>query len=129
MDITRTEIILVSKLPRRNVPWAGKLMAVRNGGVLYVPVAFFRGESVPVLHKRILADAGLGRFKPSSPENMGGCFVKVFMGTVVLSSSSGDFGPIKEQEVILPHIETALRDFLLLKKIVIKEIDTDGLEV
>ena len=56
------------------------------------------------------------------------CFVKVFIGTVVLSSSSGDFGPIKEQGVILPHVTTALRDFFLREKIVIQEINTDGLE-
>ena len=42
MDIERTEVILTSKLPGRSVPWEGKLMAVLNGSVLYVPVAFWR---------------------------------------------------------------------------------------
>ena len=128
MDIERTEVILTSKLPGRSVPWEGKLMAVRNGGLLYVPVAFWRKGQKSPLHKHILAAAGLEGIRRNSPENMGGCFVKVFMGTVVLSSSSGDFGLIKEQGIILPCIETALREFFLREKVAVQEIETDRLE-
>ena len=127
MAIDRTEIILTSKLPWRSVPWDGKLMVVRSGGVLYVPVAFRpKGRELP-LHRRILRDAGLEHIGRSSPENMGGCYVKMFMGTVVLKGESGDFGPLQNQEIFLPHIEAALRGFFRRKKVLIHEIDTGEL--
>ncbi len=129
MDIERTEVILTSKLPGRSVPWDGKLMAVRNGSALYVPVALWRdGQKVP-LHKHILAAAGLERIRRNSPENMGGCLVKMFMGTLVLSHLSGDFGPLKEQRVILPHIESALREYFRREKVAVHEMDTSGLDM
>jgi hypothetical protein len=103
-------------------------MAVRNGGVLYVPVAFRpKGRDLP-LHRRILKDAGLEHIGRSSPENMGGCYIKIFMGTVVLKGESGDFGPLQEQNIILPHIEAALRRFFRREKVAIHEIATGELD-
>jgi hypothetical protein len=128
MDIERTEVILTSKLPGRSVPWEGKLMAVRNGGVLYVPVAFWRKGQKSPLHKHILAAAGLERIRRSSLENMGGCLLKMFMGTLVLNHQSGDYGPLTEQKVILPHIESALWEFLRGEKVAVHEVDTSGLD-
>jgi hypothetical protein len=129
MDIARTEVIQIWTPPRRSVPWDGKLMAVRNGSVLYIPVAFWREGKEAPLHRRILAAAGLKRIRRNSPENLGGCMVKMFMGTMVLSGSSGDFGMVKRQEETLPIIKTALREFLSRQKIVVNEIDTDELDV
>ena len=128
MDIERTEVILTSKLPMRSVPWNGKLMAVLNGNALYVPVAFWRKGQKSPLHKHILAAAGLERIRRNSSENMGGCLVKMFMGTLVLNHQSGDFGPLTEQRVILPHIESALREFFQREKVTVHEIDTSGLD-
>ena len=129
MDIERTEVILTSKLPGQSAPWDGKLMAVLNGRVLYVPVAFWRKGQKSPLHKHILAAAGLERIRRNSPENMGGCLVKMFMGTLVLSHLSGDFGPLKEQRVILPHIESALRDLFRREKVAVHEMDASGLDM
>ena len=128
MGIERTELLPVSELPGRTVPWDGKLMAVRNGVVLYVPVRFYRETPDAPLHTQILAAAGLNRIKRSSPGNLGGCHVRIFEGTMVLSGRSGDFGPLKNQEEILPLITEKLRVFLRDRGISVQEIDTDGLD-
>ncbi|MFC1657427.1 hypothetical protein ACFL2P_02515 [Candidatus Moduliflexota bacterium] len=129
MDIHRTEVILISKLPVRDMPWDGKLMVVRNRGVLYVPVVFYRESPDTPLHRHILAAAGLKHIRRGSPANLGGCHVKVFRGTMVLSGKSGDFGPVKQQGEVLPIIGEALRTFLGDRAIAVHEVDAGGLDV
>jgi hypothetical protein len=128
MSTSRTEVILTSKLPSPDVAWEGKMMAVRQNGKLYLPVAFCREGAVPLPHRDILDSAGFKGVRRRSPENMGGCLMKVFMGTVVLWSSSGELGPLKEQDVLVPHIKAGLREFLLEMGIVVSEVDAEDLD-
>ena len=58
---------------------------------------------------------------------MGGCLLEVFMGTVILWGSSEDFGPLKDQSVLVPQVKEGLRRFLRGEGISISDIDTEGL--
>ena len=103
MSARGAKVILTSKIPNRDVAWEGKLMAIRQGETLFLPVAFCREGAVPFPHREILDIANFKTVRRGSPENMGGCLVKVFMGTVILWSQSGEFGVLKEQEALLEH--------------------------
>ena len=103
-------------------------MAIRQGETLFLPVAFCREGAVPFPHREILDIANFKTVRRGSPENMGGCLVKVFMGTVILWSQSGEFGVLKEQEVLVPQVKAGLREFLHEMKIEASVIETEGLD-